>query len=53
MTDRKNLSEGGAGDAGPALDGDENAALQNESRQAVKNQGEATPDDYPERHEQN
>ena len=34
------------------LNGDENPALQNESRQAVKNQGSVTPEDYPERHEQ-
>jgi hypothetical protein len=50
---QKDLSEGGARDRGPALESGENEALQKESRQAVKNQGEATPEDYPERHEQN
>jgi len=53
MSERKDLSEGGAKDEGSALKSGENEALQNESRQAVKNQGKATPEDYPERHEQN
>ena len=37
---------------GAPLKPGENPALQNESRQAVKNQGSVTPEDYPERHEQ-
>jgi hypothetical protein len=49
----KDLSEGGAKDTGGALESGENEALQKENRQAVKNQGEAKPEDYPERHEQN
>lgn len=54
MPDWKNLDEGGAKQDGERrLEDDENPALRNEGRQAVKNQGEATPEDYPERHEQN
>lgn len=53
MAEHKHLSEGGAKDSGSGLGSGENEALQKESRQAVKNQGEATPDDYPEGHEQN
>lgn len=49
----KDLSEGGAKDEGSDLEPGYDPALQNESRQAVKNQGKATPEDYPERHEQN
>ncbi|HVJ01196.1 MAG TPA: hypothetical protein VM662_03385 [Sphingomonas sp.] len=52
MADRKDLSEGGAKDRGSALQGpDDDPALRNEGRQAVKNQGKATPDDYPEANE--
>lgn len=54
MSEHKDLSEGGVGSRGSALDGaDDDPALQGNERQAVKNQGKATPDDYPERHEQN
>lgn len=49
----KDLSEGGAKEEGADLDPDSDPALQNESRQAVKNQGKAVPEDYPDRHEQN
>ncbi|WP_448664417.1 hypothetical protein ACG3SL_07000 [Sphingomonas sp. CJ20] len=49
----KDLSEGGAKDRGSAIESpDSDPALQDESRQAVKNQGHATPDDYPDHHEQ-
>ena len=52
MTDSKSLSKGGAKERGRALDGpDDDPALRGNERQAVKNQGEATPDDYPEAHE--
>jgi hypothetical protein len=48
MSDTKDLSEGGAKDRGSAIDGpDDDPALQGDERQAVKNQGKATPDDYP------
>lgn len=54
MSDHKNLSEGGAKDRGSAIEnGDDDPALTGNERQAVKNQGKATPDDYPDRHEQN
>jgi hypothetical protein len=54
VSEHKDLSEGGAKDRGSALDGpNDDPALQGDERQAVKNQGKATPDDYPERHEQN
>ena len=53
MSEHKDLSEGGAGSRGSDLDADSDPALQGNERQAVKNQGKATPDDYPERHEQN
>ena len=50
----KDLSEGGAKDEGSAIDGpNSDPALRGNERQAVKNQGKAKPDDYPERHEQN
>jgi hypothetical protein len=49
----KDLSEGGAKDEGSAIESGEDEALQKENRQAVKNQGKATPEDYPGRHEQN
>ncbi|UZK66846.1 hypothetical protein [Sphingomonas sp. M1-B02] len=49
----KDLSEGGAKDAGAELTPDSDPGLQNESRQAVKNQGKAVPEDYPGGHEQN
>jgi hypothetical protein len=51
MDDRKRLAEGGAKDRGSSLaDDDEDPALRHESRQAVLNQGKATPADYPDRH---
>ncbi len=47
----KRIGEGGAKDARSALhDEDDDPALREESRQAVKNQGKATPEDYPDRH---
>ncbi|MDP5278543.1 hypothetical protein Q9Q95_06380 [Sphingomonas sp. DG1-23] len=49
----KDLSEGGAKDEGSKLEPGSDPALQNEGRQAVKNQGKAEPEDYPGRHEQN
>lgn len=50
----KDLSESGAKDEGSAIEGpDSDPALRGDERQAVKNQGKATPEDYPERHEQN
>lgn len=50
MDDEKRLAEGGARDRGSNLEPDEDPALRHESRQAVLNQGEAEPSDYPERH---
>jgi hypothetical protein len=48
----KRIGEDGAKDRGRSLDGpDDDPALRQENRQAVKNQGEATPQDYPDRHE--
>ena len=48
--DSKMLDEGGAKDAPSSLDGSEDTpALEKENRQAVKNQGKATPEDYPDR----
>jgi len=50
MDDGKRLGEGGAKDRRSSLSGDEDdPALRHESRQAVRNQGKATPDDYPDR----
>lgn len=51
MADSKSLSEGGAKERGRALEPGEDPALQGNERQAVKNQGEAKPGDYPEAHE--
>ena len=53
MSEHKDLSEGGAKDRGADLAPGSDPALQDESRQAVKNQGKAKPEDYPGRHEQN
>jgi len=53
MSEHKDLSEGGAGSRGSDLGADSDPALQGNERQAVKNQGKAKPDDYPEHHEQN
>lgn len=53
MSEGKNLSEGGAKDRGSALDGpDDDPALRGNERQAVKNQGKATPEDYPDANEE-
>jgi hypothetical protein len=50
MNDRKRLAEGGAKDRRSSLaDDEEDPALTHESRQAVLNQGKATPEDYPDR----
>jgi hypothetical protein len=50
--DRKTLDEGGAKDRSSSISGpDDSPALQKENRQAVKNQGKATPEDYPDRAE--
>lgn len=50
MNDRKRFAEGGAKDRGSSLtDDDEDPALRHESRQAVRNQGKAVPEDYPDR----
>lgn len=50
MDDGKRLGEGGAKDRRSSLrDGDDDPALRHESRQAVLNQGSATPEDYPDR----
>ncbi|WNO52868.1 hypothetical protein [Stakelama saccharophila] len=53
MTDKeKRLREGGRKDRPSGLkDRDDDAALRHEGRQAVRNQGKATPEDYPERHD--
>ncbi len=49
---QKPLDEGGAKERHPSIkDEDENPALQKENRQAVKNQGSAKPEDYPDRGE--
>jgi hypothetical protein len=54
MSEHKDLSEGGVGSRGSALDGpNDDPALEGNERQAVKNQGKTQPDEYPERHEQN
>jgi len=48
----KRIGEGGAKDERSAITGpDDDPALRHEDRQAVKNQGKATPEDYPDRHE--
>jgi hypothetical protein len=49
VDDSKRLADGGARDRRSALGDDENPALRHESRQAVRNQGHATPEDYPDR----
>ena len=50
MADDKKVDEGGAKDRGSSLNGtDDDPALRNEDRQAVKNQGSAVPQDYPDR----
>lgn len=49
----KDLSEGGAKDEGSNLSPGSDPALRGNERQAVKNQGKASPEDYPDRHEQN
>jgi hypothetical protein len=52
MDDGGRLAEGGAKDRRSSLpDEDQDPALRNESRQAVRNQGKATPEGYPHRHE--
>lgn len=49
-SDRKTNDEGGAKDAPSSLEGAEDTpALVKENRQAVKNQGKAMPEDYPDR----
>jgi len=51
-SEHKSLGEGGAKDKPSAVDGrDDDPALQKENRQAVKNQGKAKPEDYPDRSE--
>lgn len=48
--DHKRLGEGGAKDRGSSIESRKSdPALQKESRQAVKNQGKANPQDYPDR----
>ncbi len=48
MADDKRLSEGGAKDRRSAIEGpDDDPALTGNERQAVKNQGKALPEDYP------
>lgn len=49
---QKPLDEGGAKERHPSIkDEEENPTLQKENRQAVKNQGSAKPEDYPDRGE--
>ncbi|WP_168176441.1 hypothetical protein [Novosphingobium sp. PC22D] len=52
-SDRKHLDEGGARQRRKSsIDGpNDDPALQKENRQAVKNQGKAKPEDYPDRDE--
>ena len=46
------LGEGGAKERRSSIGGpDDDPALQKENRQAVKNQGKARPEDYPDRSE--
>jgi hypothetical protein len=52
MADGKDLSQGGAKDESAELEPGSDPALDGQNRQAVKNQGKATPDDYPDHHEQ-
>lgn len=47
--DAKDMGDGGAKQRGRSLRKDENPALVNEGRQAVKNQSVVRPEDYPER----
>ena len=50
--DHKRTGEGGAKDKASSLDdGKDDPALRKEERQAVRNQGSATPEDYPDRGE--
>ena len=47
---RRRLGEGGAKERRSSIDGArDDPALQKENRQAVKNQGKAAPEDYPDR----
>lgn len=46
----KRIGEGGAKDRQSAIEDDDDVpALEKEDRQAVKNQGHAKPEDYPDR----
>ena len=45
----KPIGEGGAKQTGSGIERDSDPALQKESRQAVKNQSEVDPKDYPDR----
>ena len=49
MTKKRNktIDEGGAKQAGSGIEKDGDPALQKENRQAVKNQSEVDPEDYP------
>lgn len=45
----KPIGEGGAKQTGSGIERESDTALQKENRQAVKNQSEVDPEDYPDR----